>query len=194
MAADWDQGDLTMDGAWRDLDCSAIVPAGAQIIKFKVYGEDDTEDTKLYLRKNGATNGVAVYGIWSQAANQGLVNNFDVPCDTDRVVEYNANQAWLALRITICGWEGYIEDVETQVEIDLDALEARVTVNEGDIDGAEGDIDTLETEMDAVEARVTINEGNIAGLSTASRRVLNVYDETVTADEMVVINGRWVKI
>ena len=178
---------MTQNGAWHNLDCSAICPAGTKIIKFRVTGSDDTVDTKFYLRINGATNTIAAYGIWTQVAGQTLIGNFDVPCDTNRVVEYSANQAWTALQVTVTGWEGYISTTETDVEDDLAALEARVTVNEGDID-------VLEGEMDAAEARITINEGNIATLSVQSSRVLNVYNEAATPDEWRVINGRWVKI
>ena len=105
-AVDWDQDDLTEDNDWHDLDCSAICPAGTKIIKFRVYGLDDTVDTKFYLRPNGTVNAISRYGIWTQVAAQALTNNFDVPCYDNIVVEYLANQEWTALQVSILGWEG----------------------------------------------------------------------------------------
>jgi len=140
------------------------------------------------MRKNGMVNEEATYKLRTLVANVYNTANFHIPCDDTYIVEYwIENLTWTTVSITITGWEGYITTTETDVEDDLAALEARVTVNEGDID-------VLEGEMDDAEDRITINEGNIAALSVQSSRVLNVYNEAATPDEWRVINGRWVKI
>jgi len=50
--ADYDWTDITLveDGNWRELDCSAIVPAGAKAILFQVQIRNSAIDKRLRLR------------------------------------------------------------------------------------------------------------------------------------------------
>ena len=103
---DWVVGDLTTDGTYRDLDCSAIVPDGAKAIIFRVALIDDAADSMFAFRKNGAavvtTNNATVNtyvaGVVARA-------QLTVPCDVNRVVEYYAsNTVWTTINIVIMGW------------------------------------------------------------------------------------------
>ena len=106
---DWTEATLTEDGAWHDLDCSSIVPAGTKLIHLRVYVQDDAVYSSIYFRKNGNTNSVAIQGIFTEAVNIARTGNYVVPCDTNRVVEYMAsNVVFTDIDLTITGWEGYL--------------------------------------------------------------------------------------
>ena len=146
------------------------------------------------MRTNGNTENQYQALVRTQVDSVPIDGIWTVQCDDNYIVEYKGQAiVFASIDIAVTGWEGYISTIETDVEDDLAALEARVTVNEGDIDTAEVDIGTLEGEMDDAEDRLTVNEGNIAALSVQASRVLNVYDEAATPDEWRVINGRWVR-
>lgn len=96
---------LNTDNTWRDLDCSAIVPAGAIAILFLMLLKDDTADARFSMRKNGNTNAFAVTSGRTQVANISFVQNAIVACDTNRVVEYNGdNLAFTTCALIVQGW------------------------------------------------------------------------------------------
>jgi hypothetical protein len=105
-AVDWDQGDLTTDETWNDLDCSGIVPSNAVAICFRVGVSDDVAEEVFQMRKNGNTNGVNKSSIYTQVAN--ITNTHDimiVACDSSQVVEYyGTNTTWTAINVTVKGW------------------------------------------------------------------------------------------
>ncbi len=107
--ADWvetgSKAVLNTDGTWRDLDCSAVVPAGAVAILFNISVTDDVANSYLQLRKNGNSNTQNVSSVITQVANiQSLIDTV-VFCDANRVVEYIAsNVAFSLIAIRIRGW------------------------------------------------------------------------------------------
>ena len=102
---DWEVGDLTTDGTWRDLDCSSIVSSDAIAILFNMYIKDDATNSYIQLRKNGNSNDNAVNTLRTQVANQGIDALFCIPCDSNQVVEYRStNTTFTSIQITILGW------------------------------------------------------------------------------------------
>lgn len=104
-SADWTVGDFTTDGNWHDLDCSSVVPAGANFIGFLIILIDDAVTTSLKLRKNGNSNTGNVAVLYTQVVNTVNSAILWIPCDTNRVVEYQTpNLTITTLNVTIIGW------------------------------------------------------------------------------------------
>ena len=102
---DWTHATLTTDNTWRDLDCNAIVPAGAKAILFYLHVSDDAIGGEFYLRKNGNLWTINWGGVINSVANQAFPAHIIIPCDANRVVEYRGtSKAWTAIAIAICGW------------------------------------------------------------------------------------------
>ena len=103
-AVDWDQGDLTTDGTFRELDCSSIVPANAVAIMFKVEILDDAVGSVFYLRRNGG-NAFVTDHVATQVANVTVRGSMIAACDGDRVVEYaGSNVTFTTIELTVTGW------------------------------------------------------------------------------------------
>ena len=105
--AGWDfqVSDLTTNGAWHDLDLSAIVPAGAKQVHISAYIQDDASTTSLSFRKKGNTQVINVLSGYVPAAN--TVAKFEgfVTLNAARIIEYMAtNQTWSGIYIAIRGW------------------------------------------------------------------------------------------
>jgi hypothetical protein len=96
---------LNTDGTWRDLDLSAIVPAGAKAVLMHIDIADDSTGSQFFLRKNGNSNAYNVVQCNTMVANQLCPYEVIVSCDTNRVIEYNgANVAFIYIRIVVKGW------------------------------------------------------------------------------------------
>ena len=96
---------IVTDGNWYDLDCSAIVPANAVLILFRVFAQDDVTSRIFSMRKNGYTNVYSTYSVRTQAANIAIEAPALVACDANRVVEYYAsNTAWTNISLLVIGW------------------------------------------------------------------------------------------
>jgi hypothetical protein len=100
---DYTQASLTLDGAWNDLDLSSIVPAGATAVKMYVYITHANPYTFLSFRKNGNTNGKNICSVITHVAGQPNIRDIIVPCDSNRVIEYNAT-AGSTIIIVVQGW------------------------------------------------------------------------------------------
>ena len=104
-SADWSLGNLTTDGTWRDLDLSAIVPAGAIAVKIRVSINDNQADSNFMLRKKGNVNSQNATGVRTQYSGVWIEGNFDVFCDINRVVQYLASDlVWTGINVVIRGW------------------------------------------------------------------------------------------
>lgn len=105
---DWAVGNFTADGAWHNLDCSAIVPEGAKGIVFGVYIADDVTATYFQMRKDGNVNTANANSIRVivAGASLGCDSVFTVPCSTARFVEYRATNGatFLSLSVWVIGW------------------------------------------------------------------------------------------
>lgn len=104
-AFDTTEAALTMDGAWHDLDLSAIVAdADASFVLLRVLAQDAAPGTTLHFRKNGNANAIAIQGMVCDVASQDMEGVFLVPCDTSQVIEYRASAAWDSIDIAVLGW------------------------------------------------------------------------------------------
>ena len=96
---------LDTDGAWHEMDISAIVPAGAKAVHFLVHFDGVGVDWKIMFRKKGNTNEI------NHAGMETLLNSLErhrsaiVACDSNRTIEYKAdNVAWTTLSLAVRGW------------------------------------------------------------------------------------------
>jgi len=104
-AYDYAKEDLTIDGAWHDMDLSAIVPAKAKAVFIIGHLEGNAVDWHIRFRKNGNVNEVVHGGMETLRANVERHRSSIVALDDDRIIEYNVdNQAWATLDLAIKGW------------------------------------------------------------------------------------------
>lgn len=97
--------DLTIDGAWHDLDLSSIIPAGAKAVLLKTRLQSANPGDAIRYRKNGNTNEINVCGCEALRANVIRTRLGITSIDVNRVLEYNAdNIAWTLLDIVVRGW------------------------------------------------------------------------------------------
>lgn len=104
-ANDYVLENFTTNGTWRDLNLSAIVPAGAKYVLFAIIMRDDAAGSTFQIRKNGNANDFNVLAARTQVANVYVDYRGIVECDTNRVVEYKAtNLTWTEIYVHIDGW------------------------------------------------------------------------------------------
>jgi len=104
-AMDYVKTDLTIDGAWHDLNLSAIVPAGAKAVLLRTSLQSGAATDKIRYRKNGNTNEINACGCESLRANVARTRLGVTAIDANRVIEYNAdNIAWTTLELVVRGW------------------------------------------------------------------------------------------
>jgi len=104
-AADFDEGDLTIDAAYHDLDLSAIVGAGQRLVMIRVNMVENTAGKQLRMKTKGMVNtwNHAV-GI-TQVANKTLDHTFWVYTDAAGKIEYRFdNSTWGNIYVSIRGW------------------------------------------------------------------------------------------
>lgn len=105
--AAWDfaVANFTTDGTWRDLDLSSIVPAGAVLVHYRMNLQDDLVASEVAYRKNGNSNGFNATGTRIQVANQVMVVDGFVACDSGRIIEYWAtNTTFSVINFSVRGW------------------------------------------------------------------------------------------
>ena len=104
-SVDFDLGDLTTDGTWRELDLSSIVPAGATATALHVRLTDNEANRFMVLRKNGDTGGENRSVIRTQVIDITISQDMIVGLDDDRKIQYNAsNTTFSTIEITVKGW------------------------------------------------------------------------------------------
>lgn len=102
---DWTEIDLTTDGTWRDLDCSAIVPSNATAILFNCIIEDDAAGSEFRLRENGASNAINMGIVRTQVVNLPNDKTFIIACNFAQIVEYyGTNVAFTSIDLVVSGW------------------------------------------------------------------------------------------
>ncbi len=105
VAQDFDDADLTTDGAWHDLDLSSIVPNGAIAVALRLSVKDGAVDSRVRFRKNGNSNTANVAQIRTQVIDLFINADLKVGCDSNRVIEYWASSlAFTNIDITVKGW------------------------------------------------------------------------------------------
>lgn len=104
-AYDWTLAELIEDGAYHDLDLSAIVPAGAKAVSLFVLYKASATAMAVRFRKNGNTNANNRGQVTSAVANLPITGDITVACDNNRVIEYflSSPQTTLCI-ITVKGW------------------------------------------------------------------------------------------
>jgi len=104
-AFDWQVGNLTTDNLWHDLDCGAIVPAGAVAIQFRLDIQDDDPDSNIQMRKKGNAYGYACWIVRVRIAASKFSTYGVVFCDASRVVEYKTKDTiYDVISIVVLGW------------------------------------------------------------------------------------------
>lgn len=104
-AWDWQIGDLTLDGTYQDLDCSAIVAAGAVAICMRVVLTCNDPAYGFFFRKNGNSYGHNLISQLCQVNGVKYGYNFIVFCDAGRVIEYSgAASHFTVVDLLVTGW------------------------------------------------------------------------------------------
>ena len=106
-AYNWSEATLTLNGSWHDLDLSSIVPlAGAShLVHFKLMIKDTTVGRSILFRTKGKSYNTVCPGAYVQVANQYKIVMFSIPCNSSRVIEYQATSAaWSNVYLAIVGY------------------------------------------------------------------------------------------
>jgi len=105
VGADWNQNDFTFDNTWRELDLSAIVPAGAKAVCLRLrFGCDDIS-WRIRLRPKGTTSHLHTCVQGTQIANVTIGANPCLGCDADRKIEYRSTPTTnLEFFVNVRGW------------------------------------------------------------------------------------------
>ncbi|MBA7611857.1 hypothetical protein ES703_19088 [subsurface metagenome] len=102
--ADWNRDDLTIDGAWHELDVSAIVPANASAILFNMWMEDGVVHQFAGLRKSGRVYAWMEWGGWTQVGGAVVQQGIIVPTSPNGKVEYLVHTGMDWIFFTVRGW------------------------------------------------------------------------------------------
>jgi len=102
---DWTESDLTRDGVWHDLDCSAIVPMSAKFVWLvgRIIGGAQA-DERLQFRKKG--NSAVINVLSQQAPGTGKAIWYDgfVPVGSDGIIQYRTQETLNYIRVSVRGW------------------------------------------------------------------------------------------
>ena len=102
---DFVKTDLTIDGAWHDLDLSAIVPAGAAAVHIMGHVEGANVNWNIIFRKKGNTNEINHGAFSTLRAGVERHRSSITAIDVNRVIQYKAdNVAWTTLDLVVRGW------------------------------------------------------------------------------------------
>jgi len=101
---DFNVEDFTTDLQWHDLDLSSIVPEKAKLVHMRIRLSTPSL-AGINFRKKGNTNAVNTSTMKTQVANVYYYEEFFVPCDVNRMIQYMANNvSWTVLDVTVRGW------------------------------------------------------------------------------------------
>lgn len=104
-AYDWAKEDLTLDGAWHDLDLSTLIPAGAKAVFIMGHLKGAGAEWGIKFRKKGNTNEINHGGMQTLRANITRHRSSTVAVGSDRVIQYKAdNEAWTTLDLSVRAW------------------------------------------------------------------------------------------
>ena len=104
-AVDFDEGDLTMDGNWHDLDLSDIIDSGAGWVVLRVvYTQGLSSAVSFGVRHDGDSNAV---NIGQMVASASAAQDVLVAPSAAGVIEYRCSFTGAAsdsIDITVAGW------------------------------------------------------------------------------------------
>lgn len=102
---DFSTVDLVTDGAFHELDLSAIVPAGAVLVLIHCGFSGTSAPANAAFRKPGYITGWNVAAVTLLVAGLARRPDVIVPLSPDRKIEYKfAGPGWTAQDMTIRGW------------------------------------------------------------------------------------------
>ena len=105
---DYTIDDFIQDGAFHDLDLSAIVGTQSCLVMFNAHYKHGSADMQFYLRKNGFSDGnYAVTHFIQPVANTNHMNNSFVMTDTAGICEYQcmvSSGSWTTINLTVMAW------------------------------------------------------------------------------------------
>ena len=102
-ALDYDEGDLTLDNTWNDLDISSKIPTGTKAVLIRVQIKDTGVGAQFGLRENGNSNTLNIGYMLSKVAGEFQNNEFWIVPDSNGVIEY-VGDIDTNVQITIRGW------------------------------------------------------------------------------------------
>lgn len=104
--ADFTIGDFTIDGAWHDLNLSAIIPENVNITYVSLIVRATTIGKYVLFRTKGHVNTQNKSRATIQVANVRLDQDIQLFPDNNRIVEYRAITGIDSiLDLTIKGWD-----------------------------------------------------------------------------------------
>jgi len=102
---DYAKEDLTIDGAWHDMNLAGIVPIGAKAVFIIGHLQGNGADWTIMFRKKGNVNEVVHGGMETLRANVERHRSSIVALDTNRKIQYKVDdQAWDTLDLAIKAW------------------------------------------------------------------------------------------
>ena len=106
---DFNKAALTIDGTWRDLDLSTIIPVDNKVdikaVLIKVIIVTGDKGNFIKFRKKGNSNEKTASVITNQVSDVEMNLDMTVPLDTNRFIQYKAeNVTFTIIRITVKGW------------------------------------------------------------------------------------------
>lgn len=105
VAYDFDEGDLTQDGTWYDLDLSGIVPVGASAVNLHWRGVDAAIGRILYVRPNAAGQVIGTCTLRNQVANISIAMWHVIALPSNRKIQYRSIAPGLTtLNVVVRGW------------------------------------------------------------------------------------------
>lgn len=104
-AYDYAKEDLTIDGAWHDMDLSGIVSEHAKAVFIIGHLRGAGWDWHIKFRKKGNVNEVAHGGMETIRANIERHRSSIVALDSSRKIQYKVDdEAWDTLDLAVKGW------------------------------------------------------------------------------------------
>ncbi|GAH46609.1 unnamed protein product [marine sediment metagenome] len=102
---DYAKEDLTIDGAWHDLDLSHIVPEKAKAVFMLGHLQGNDIDWHIMFRKKGNVNEVVHGGMETIRANIERHRSSIVALDANRKIQYKVDdENWDTLDLAVKGW------------------------------------------------------------------------------------------
>lgn len=96
---------FTADGAWHELDLSAIVPEHTKAIDATFLIKNNQPGKACFFRRAGQANIFNSSSTYTQVGNCECSSDLTIPVDADRKLEYNfVAGGWLTLTFTVKGW------------------------------------------------------------------------------------------
>lgn len=105
LGSDFDQGDVTTDGARHTLDLSAIVPENAKAVNLSVIVQTANVNSIVRFFHPDSTSHLGRCIIRTQVANINMRFVAAVGIDSNRHVDYTfSNVVWTSIGIAVRGW------------------------------------------------------------------------------------------